>query len=184
MHTDSVQKVVGAKAIASAYANAVVLVTTNDGSGTGWVVGSRGLILTCAHVISDVGQPQVTLKVREGGAEVENPFPARVIRTDPARDLALLQVTGSAALEPLHLAGEDSIAMGEEVTVLAHPGLGSDVLTNTLTTGIVSHPDRRPMRVSYIQTTAAVNPGSSGAPMFNGDGAVIGVIAAKAARLE
>jgi serine protease Do len=53
-----------------------------------------------------------------------------------------------------------------------------------MTTGIVSNPERRPTKTSYVQTTAAVNPGSSGAPLFNEEGNVIGVMASKAVGVE
>lgn len=178
------QKLAGPKEIATACPDSVLLVKTSEGSGTGWVVGRKGLVLTCAHVLSDVGAPIIVCKMQQGAAAVEKEVPAVILRVDRNRDLALLQIAVPGDLKPLHLAAGDTVAMGEAVSVLAHPGSGTGVLTHTLTTGIVSHPDRRPLHVSYIQTTATVNPGSSGGPLFNSEGSVIGVINSKAVRLE
>jgi len=69
---------------------------------------------------------------------------------------------------------------GEEVTVIGNPGLGQTVLRDTLTVGVVSHPRRMLAAMPYVQTSAAVNPGNSGGPMFDSRGQVIGVVVLKA----
>ena len=60
------------------------------------------------------------------------------------------------------LAGEDSIDTGEGVTVIGNPGAGDMILSHTMTTGVVSNPSRDVDGETFIQTSAAVNPGSSG----------------------
>jgi S1-C subfamily serine protease len=178
-------KVTGSKEIAAAYADSVVLVKTADGSGSGVVVGAAGLVLTSAHVLPDVGDVTVDYRAHDvGGHTVERSAAATVVRADRKRDLALLRVAGVGRLPPVHLAAADEVAMGEDVTVIGHPGVGRDILTHTVTSGIVSHPNRKPIDVRYLQTNAAINPGMSGGPVFDGEGALIGIVAKKAIRAE
>ena len=73
-----------------------------------------------------------------------------------------------------------AIESGEDVTVIGNPGLGDAILTQTLTTGVVSNPTRQFEDQTYIQTSVAVNPGTSGGPLFNSQGQVIGMIVSKA----
>jgi S1-C subfamily serine protease len=79
-------------------------------------------------------------------------------------------------LTPLAKAAPDS---GEAVAVISHPGLGGQALEYSLTTGVVSNPRQRLEGVEYLQTNAAVNPGSSGAPVFDSHGAVVGMVVLK-----
>ncbi len=78
------------------------------------------------------------------------------------------------------LADPIDVKSGEDVTIIANPGLGTDVLDNTVTTGIISNVKRMIAGNPYIQSSAGVNPGSSGGPMFDRTGQVIGVVVLKA----
>jgi serine protease Do len=191
--------------IARRYADAVVLVGSGEGSGTGFFVGSRGYVVTCAHVLPVVGDPTVSYRTTRGaGKAVLTKVPALIVRVDTKRDLALLMVRprpgdapakaparapAKAAGKPsgfptVRLGDSEAVELGEDVTVIGHPGLGNDVLDFTVTSGIVSNPGRTPIDVTYLQTNAAVNPGNSGGPVFDSRGHVIGVVMAKAATLE
>ena len=68
---------------------------------------------------------------------------------------------------------------GESVTVIGHPGLGDTTLNYTMTTGIVSNPRQVVGGVSYLQTNASVNPGSSGSPVLSAKGELIGLVVLK-----
>ena len=63
--------------------------------------------------------------------------------------------------------------------MIGNPGLGPMVLSNTVTEGVVSSPRQELAGTVYVQTSAAVNPGNSGGPMFDGRGRVIGVVVVK-----
>ena len=141
----------------------VVLVLTNSGSGSGFIVDSQGHILTNEHVID--GSSRVTVVLDNGSR-----LPAQVVSSDAARDIALLKVTTSARLTVLPLAAQ--VRAGEEVVALGYPlSLGSDI---TVTRGIVSA--LRTIRgVDYAQTDAAINPGNSGGPLLNLRGEVVGM---------
>jgi serine protease Do len=72
---------------------------------------------------------------------------------------------------------------GEVVTVIGIPGLGGEILNHSVTNGVVSSPDRELDGLKYVQTSAAVNAGNSGGPVFGHNGQVIGLVVLKA-RLE
>ena len=102
------------------------------------------------------------------------------MRVDEKNDLALLKIEPRAKLPTVKLAGHGKIETGENVSIIGNPGLGDKTLNHTLTTGVVSSPRRVFGGVAYIQTSAAVNPGCSGGPMFNDRGEVIGIVSRKA----
>jgi S1-C subfamily serine protease len=68
--------------------------------------------------------------------------------------------------------------LGERITIISHPRLGEKILSETMTTGIVSRASRTFDGLAYLQIAAAVNPGSEGAPVFDSHGHVIGVVMA------
>jgi serine protease Do len=98
---------------------------------------------------------------------------------DKEKDLALLQVAvpGKPPLAPL--AAKYAVESGDKVVVIGHPGLGQKTLNYTMTTGVVSNPRQTIERQEYLQTNAAVNPGSSGGPVFDAQGNVIALVVLK-----
>ena len=72
---------------------------------------------------------------------------------------------------------------GEPVTVIGNPGAGDAILSHTMTNGIVSNPKRDFDGQTFIQLSAAVNPGNSVGPLFDQHGNVAGLVALKA-RIE
>jgi serine protease Do len=173
-------RVVSPKEIAHHFNDAVVVVATDEGSGTGFVIGSSGYILTCAHVLPRFGEPQVKYLLRSGTQTKTVEAAAAVVRADRENDLALLKIEPARPLTTVQIGLRSKVEMGESVTVIGNPGMGQTILSHTLTTGVVSNPNRQLENVRLIQTSAAVNPGSSGGPMFNDRGQVIGLVVAKA----
>ncbi|CAA9474266.1 MAG: hypothetical protein AVDCRST_MAG30-341, partial [uncultured Solirubrobacteraceae bacterium] len=142
-------------------------------SGTGFVVGDDGTIVTNAHVIGNAQRARV--RFDDGASFVS----ARVAGTDPSSDLAVLRVDPDDVdnLRPLPLADSDAVDVGDTAIAIGYP-LGLD---RTATAGIVSGL-RREIRApngfridEVIQTDAPINPGNSGGPLLDGDGRVIGV---------
>jgi putative serine protease PepD len=139
------------------------------------VLDTEGRILTNNHVVADASTVQVTLS--DGRV-----FDADIVGTDPATDLAVVQLSDPPSdLSPATFGDSSEVVVGEPVMALGNP-LG---LANTATTGIVSALDR-PVTASAedgsdqvvtnaIQIDAAVNPGNSGGPLFNASGEVIGI---------
>jgi putative serine protease PepD len=150
-----------------------VQVRTESGgsSGSGFVLDDRGHIVTNNHVVAAGSGGTVSVVGSDGRR-----LTADVVGTDPNSDIAVLQVSPSAALRPLAPADLNATRVGEPVLALGSP-LG---LSGTVTAGIVSALDRQvklggEVRQTAVQTDASINPGNSGGPLVNTRGEVIGV---------
>ncbi len=136
--------------------------------GSGFFVSSEGHIVTNAHVIKDAAEIVVQLKDRR---QLE----AEVLGKDMATDLAVLKVDAED-LPTVEWASGDDLRVGEWVLAMGAP-FGFE---NSATAGIVSAKGRSIQGkvgsyVPFLQTDVAINPGSSGGPLFNLDGEVVGV---------
>lgn len=135
------------------------------GSGSGFIIGSEGRILTNAHVVKDADEITVTLSDNRE-------FKAKVLGADERTDVALIEIDATD-LPVARLGNSETIEVGEWVLAIGAP-FG---MSYTATQGIVSATERqlRETYVPFIQTDAAVNPGNSGGPLFNARGEVIGI---------
>jgi S1-C subfamily serine protease len=139
-----------------------------EGQGSGFVIDKDGHILTNYHVVADARQVEVTLHNRKK-------YKATVVGTDPAHDLAVIQIK-APELVPAVLGDSRNLQVGQKVYAIGNP-FG---LAGTMTRGIVSsiRPVREPNGATIdeaIQTDAAINPGNSGGPLMNWHGEVIGI---------
>jgi S1-C subfamily serine protease len=140
-------------------------------AGAGVLLRGDGLVITNQHVIG--GATDVTVRLHDGRA-----LPGRVLAADPGADLALVQIDLPAGHPPLPAARPGPSAraqVGEAVLAVGHPF----DFPFTVTTGILSAVDRpawRPGELGgHLQTDAAMHPGSSGGPLLNLRGEVIGI---------
>ena len=135
--------------------------------GSGFIISEDGYIITNNHVIDKAEQIMVTLS---DNTTTE----ARLVGVDPKIDLALIKINTEQKLMPAVLGDSDKIRVGDWVLAIGNPfGLGGSV-----TAGIISAKSRDIEAGPYdnfIQTDAAINQGSSGGPMFNMNGEVIGI---------
>jgi serine protease Do len=145
---------------------------TLPGLGSGALISADGKVLTAAHVVQTADE----IRVRFHNGEIAA---ATVLSSDPAADVALLQLAQVPAGVPVARLGDsDQAEVGDEVFVLGAP-LG---MSHTLTVGHISarrHPNTMfgdMSRAEFFQTDAAINQGNSGGPMFNMAGEVIGVV--------
>lgn len=130
--------------------------------GTGCIIDDSGLILTSAHVI-DIGK---TIVVTMNNGQNYN---AQVIKhLGKNKDIALLKINVPEKLHTVKLGNSEKIKVGQKVLALGNP-FG---FNGTLTQGIISRIDYVKNR---IQTDAAINPGSSGGPLLNTKGEIIGI---------
>jgi serine protease Do len=138
-----------------------------DAFGSGFIIDPSGLIVTNRHVIEDAFDVAVILW--DGTA-----LPAKLLGTGRTIDIALLQVTPPKPLPAATWGDSDKVRVGDQVLAMGNPfGIGESV-----SAGIVSGKNRDILDTpfdDYIQTDAAINHGSSGGPLFNTRGEVIGV---------
>ncbi|MDQ3038077.1 MAG: S1C family serine protease, partial [Myxococcota bacterium] len=138
-----------------------------EGGASGFVVHEAGAILTNHHVV----ERATRIRVRLGdGREL----PGTVIGIDPATDLALIRVP-ARGLRPLRFADVARARVGDSVLAIGAP-LG---LETTVTTGVLSAIGRSGFGLSdiedYVQTDASIHVGSSGGPLVDLEGNVVGV---------
>lgn len=141
-----------------------------DSSGTGFVV-AEGRVLTNNHVVDDCA------RMVARGAEGER-VPARVLATDPRRDLALLSVPREIG-PPLTFRDQPPLRRGESVVTYGFPLSGLLSSGPTLTTGDVSALAGLRDNPTNLQISAPVQPGNSGGPLLDSQGHVVGVVVSK-----
>jgi Do/DeqQ family serine protease len=138
--------------------------------GSGVIIdGTRGLILTNEHVISQTGTITVILND-------EREFEAQIVGADPDSDLAVLKIESKTALPAIDMGDSDDIMIGETIIAIGNP-FG---FSHTVTTGVVSAVNRNirtdeKQFLNFIQTDASINPGNSGGPLLNITGELVGI---------
>ncbi len=153
------------------------------GLGSGFFIHPSGYVLSNEHVIRNASEIRV---MSQSGTD----YVAKVVATDPVYDLALLKVASPGKIPFAFLPMGDSSQMrgGDHVIAVGNPlGFG-----HTVTAGIVSHTGRSLFEeketngryVRYIQTDAAINPGSSGGPLITLTGSWIGLNTAQIANSQ
>ena len=142
------------------------------GTGSGFFVDNKGLIVTNSHVV--YGARHINVTTSDG-----RQFSARMVGADPIFDVGLIQIEGAgdARFRPAMLADSDLVSPGEDAMAIGAPlGLGYSI-----TRGVVSALNRalpdRPLLLAtpFIQIDTPINPGNSGGPLLDRCGRVIGV---------
>ena len=138
--------------------------------GSGFIINEQGYILTNAHVIQNATDIRVVLS--EGRKE----YPAKIVGADRITDTALIRIEPDHMLTVLPLGNSERLRIGEMVLAIGNP-LG---LQHSVTSGIVSATERvspglNEKLLDFIQTDSAINPGSSGGPLVNLHGEVVGI---------
>lgn len=144
-------------------------------SGTGFIVGEGGYVLTNHHVIEGPGKTVVRIPTQGGMTNAT----ATVVATDPQQDIALLKVDPQQfpSFKPV-IISPDRVRRGSEVAVFGFPlgdDLGKDV---RITTGVVHSPSDQSEDKRHV-LDCRINPGNSGGPVLNRLGRVIGMVTAK-----
>jgi S1-C subfamily serine protease len=147
----------------NALVKAVVTVESGVGSGSAFYVSRAGHLLTNYHVVADA--KFVRIKLSDGRSVV-----GEVLRSDKVRDVALLQ-TDPISFDALALR-TDAPQVGDEVFALGSP-FGA-ALSGSVSRGVLSA--RRVLEsVPFLQSDVAINPGSSGGPLLDAKGRVVGI---------
>lgn len=153
---------------------AVVQVRTPGGLGSGFFIHPDGYFVTNFHVIE--GETKISVEVyhqKGGQLERRSYRDVRIVAMNKFADLSLLKVEDRDAprFKTVDLGNSDALSQGDRVFAIGSP-LG---LERTVTEGIVSTTSREFGGDLYLQTTAQINQGNSGGPLFNSQGAVVGV---------
>ncbi|TMQ16644.1 MAG: serine protease [Deltaproteobacteria bacterium] len=147
-----------------------------DKIGTGFIVDKTGVVATNLHVVA--GESAIKVRMYDGSQ-----YPVMQISgVDPDRDLALLKIQPTKALQTLKLGDSDAVSPGDQIVTIGNP-LGLDY---TVTSGLISSVRQAcppedlaagncPKEFKVLQISAAISPGSSGGPLFNQFGEVVGV---------
>ncbi|MFI6053961.1 S1C family serine protease [Streptomyces violascens] len=141
--------------VAKAVMPSIVEINATSGSGestgAGVIVTANGEIITNNHVIA--GSTSIKVKLSNGKT-----YTAKVVGTDPDKDLALIKLDGASGLKPASLGDSSKIAVGDQVVAIGSP----EGLTGTVTSGIVSALDR--------DVTVAKEQGNQGQGQGQGQG--------------
>lgn len=162
------------KELAKRIGEAVIMVSTPSGLGSGFIIHPEGYAITNAHVIQ--GEKKLKATVFE---QRERDFRRLVIEdveilaVNNHLDLALIKLRHPDAKPFLTVPvqGVEELEVGQDVFAIGAP-LG---LERTLSRGVIATTQRNLQGLTFIQTTAEINPGNSGGPLFNLKGEVIGV---------
>jgi serine protease Do len=140
--------------------------------GSGVLVSPDGKVITAAHVVHAMDEIIVEFF---GGEAV----PARVVASEPAADLSMLQLTRvPAGAHVARLGDSDRVRVGQQVLVIGAPyGLSHSFSAGWISAKWLPNTAYRAMPLAeFFQTTATINTGNSGGPMFNMAGEVIGIV--------
>jgi hypothetical protein len=145
------------------------------GSGSGFVIGSDGKVVTNYHVVHISGTAQAEARFTDGASyQVQG-----VLATDPDKDLAVLKLQASGkGFRVAHLGDSEHVEVGERILAIGSPlaGLAPVSTEATVSDGIVSGiRDWPEHQMKVFQITAPISPGSSGGALVNSNGDVIGV---------
>jgi hypothetical protein len=143
-----------------------VIIDQNQGHGSGVVVSGNGYIVTNEHVTN--GAKLIDIQFSNGIT-----LPADLIVSSEKHDLSLLKVRASGLTALPIISSSDLAREGEEVYVIGAPG--DMELSQSVSKGIISA-KRNIDGVKFIQTDTKISPGSSGSPLINNEGEIIGII--------
>ena len=146
-------------------AGTFLITTSQNNLSSGFVLNGTGLAITAAHAVGPAKTFQATFAdgdVREGV----------VVAADGATDLALLRIDPEPALHPLYLA--QSAVTRMQVIAIGAPGGRVGTVTRGEIISVTARPTGQ-VSVGLIQHSATLAPGSSGGPLLNGQGKVIGI---------
>ena len=148
---------------------AVVRIKTDLGSGSGFIIGSDGIILTNNHVIQDTQEIIVFL---EDGTD----YPGTILGRDMVRDLAKIKIE-SSELPFLAFGDLSNVSLGQQIVSLGFPlGNTSLSVTSGFISSILFDPGRN---IMFIQMDSNINSGNSGGPLLNLQGQVVGVVSSR-----
>lgn len=143
---------------------------SSPGSGSGVLISSDGQVMTAAHVV----QVADKIEVEFSDGQI---VPAKVMTSVPGADLAMLKLDWVPHnAKPVKLGDSDKMQMGDDVFIIGAPyGMGHSLSVGHISARRVPK-NGGALMLEMLQTDAAINKGSSGGPMFNVAGEVVGIV--------
>ena len=182
--SSQVQAIVGKVSPGIVDINTVLAYQGGNAAGTGMVLTSSGEVLTNNHVVSGATSIKVT------AVTTGRTYTAKIVGTDPADDVAVLQLQGASGLKTIGTADSSKLAVGTGVVALGNAyGAGGTpsvvtgnivALDQTITAGDAGGGAAEELS-GLIETNAALQPGDSGGPLVTADGKVVGMDTAASA---
>lgn len=152
------------KTVIDRFRGVIIQIATPYSTGTGFYLRDANLIVTNDHVVQD--NKQVVID----GHLIKKQL-VKVIYSDPKHDLSFLEAPAQDDMPQVNLGSGNGLAEGDQVLALGHP-FG---FKYTSTQGIISNISHEINDINYYLIDAALNPGNSGGPLLDSDGAIIGV---------
>lgn len=143
-------------------------------SGSGFFVSEDGYLLTCAHVIDGADRIEIVVGSKQ--------YPATLIKTDKANDVALLKAALSCKALPL--AQSRATKLGDSVFTIGFPNIAIQGYEPKLTRGEVNALSGIQDDPRYFQISVPVQPGNSGGPLLDLAGNVVGIISSRLSDIE
>jgi len=143
--------------------------STPTATGTGFFITDDGYLISNYHVVEDAAKVRLLT-----GAGVIN---AKVVKVDPANDLALLKAKGR--FTPLPVSASRSVKLGGTVATVGFPDIGLQGFSPKLAKGEIASLSGAADDPRYFQISVPVQPGNSGGALVDGRGNVVGIVAAK-----
>ena len=145
-------------------------------TGTGSLIGKEGLIITNYHVIENANQVWLYPYEKKFNFKSSEKFLGVVVARDKKVDLALIKVYGiSKNIKPLTFGEINNISPGDDVFSMGHPNTLHWSITNGIISSIRDNHKIKTVTADMIQNTAPILGGSSGGPLFNSKGEIIGI---------
>jgi len=147
---------------------------TQDGAGSGWIIGENGIIVTNGHVVE--GADTINITLDDGRTFAVDPS---TVAIDPLNDLAVLKIDADN-LPALDIGNSSALRVGDWLVAIGNPlDLGISAKEGIASRLDVSLTVDTQTMNGLIETSAAINPGNSGGPLVNMQGEVIGITSAK-----
>jgi len=144
-------------------------------SGTGFFVSSDGYLVTSFHVVE--GTSQITVRDANGSE-----YPAKLVKSDPKNDVALLKV--QCAAKPIPVAPYVNVSKGDEVFTIGYPLPELQGQEQKATFGRVNALTGIKDDIRFVQVDVPVQPGNSGGPLIDRNGRVVGMVTHILAQVE
>lgn len=149
----------------------VVRIEQDEFVGSGVVVNSQGLVLTCAHVLEGEGQPRIIFDDGESTT-------GDIILTDEEADIAAIQCSKSGPLNPINMGDSSSLVSGDWVFAIGYPGIDADEVAPNPNPGFITEVSEHRGH-EIILTDNSVTHGYSGAPLITTNGELVGLVTSK-----